>query len=129
LRPDEASRGGGRRRGRHRALESCGYLFHAHSEGLLQEPRGNVALQNDVGVPSRIVGAAEAAELVPGPAVERVAGGAWCAEDGYFDKPQTVVETFSTAWRSRWRRRGGSSAMAPAGSSSVPGTYQVRRKN
>jgi glycine/D-amino acid oxidase-like deaminating enzyme len=27
--------------------------------------------------------------------VERVAGGAWCADDGYFDKPQTVVEAFA----------------------------------
>jgi sarcosine oxidase subunit beta len=37
----------------------------------------------------------EAAELVPGLATATVAGGAWCAEDGYFDRPQGVVEAFA----------------------------------
>ena len=44
--------------------------------------------------PSRIVSPAEAAELVPGLETATVAGGAWCAEDGYFDRPQAVVEAF-----------------------------------
>ena len=46
------------------------------------------------GVPSRIVSPAEAAELVPGLETATLAGGAWCAEDGYFDRPQAVVEAF-----------------------------------
>jgi sarcosine oxidase subunit beta len=46
-------------------------------------------------VPSRIVAPAEAAELVPGLVAEAIAGGAWCAEDGYFDRPQAVVEAFA----------------------------------
>ncbi|TML89871.1 MAG: FAD-binding oxidoreductase [Actinobacteria bacterium] len=75
-------------------FDPCGYLFVAHSEELLDELRGNVVLQNEVGVPSRLVSPAEATELVPGLDVEGVAGGAWCAEDGYFDRPQTVVEAF-----------------------------------
>ena len=85
----------------YRAFESparfdpCGYLFVAHSEELLDELRANVALQNEMCVPSRIVTPAEAAELVPGLDVEGIAGGAWCAEDGYFDRPQTVVEAFA----------------------------------
>jgi sarcosine oxidase subunit beta len=46
-------------------------------------------------VPSRIVTADEAADLVPGLAADGLAGAAWCAEDGYFDRPQAVVEGFA----------------------------------
>jgi sarcosine oxidase, subunit beta len=70
----------------------CGYLFLAHSATVLDRMRENVALQNELGVPSRIVAPAEAAGLVPGLDVESIAGAAFCAEDGYFDRPQAVVE-------------------------------------
>jgi sarcosine oxidase subunit beta len=73
----------------------CGYLFLAHSEETLARLTANVAVQNGEGVPSRIVSPDEAAKLVPGLAVETVVGGAWCAEDGYFDRPQGVVEAFA----------------------------------
>jgi sarcosine oxidase subunit beta len=76
-------------------LDRCGYLFVALDDGALARMRGDVALQNRLGVPSRIVDAEEVAELVPGMRVDAVAGGAWCGEDGYFDKPQTVVEAFA----------------------------------
>ena len=72
----------------------CGYLFVAHSASTLERLRANVVVQNAQGIPSRIVEAAEAAELVPGLQVDTVVGGAWCAEDGYFDRPQSVVEAF-----------------------------------
>jgi sarcosine oxidase subunit beta len=73
----------------------CGYLFLAHSDETLARLRANVALQNELGIPSRIVSASEASELVPGLLVDSLAGGAWCAEDGYFDRPQGVVEAFA----------------------------------
>lgn len=76
-------------------LDRCGYLFVALGEDALARMRDDVALQNRLGVPSRIVDADEIAELVPGMRVDAVAGGAWCGEDGYFDKPQTVVEAFA----------------------------------
>jgi sarcosine oxidase subunit beta len=72
----------------------CGYLFLAHSERALLKLRENVALQSSLGVPSRILSAAEAAELVPELDASGVLGGAWCAEDGYFDRPQAIVEAF-----------------------------------
>ncbi|MFL5928531.1 MAG: NAD(P)/FAD-dependent oxidoreductase [Gaiellaceae bacterium] len=73
----------------------CGYLFLAHSDDTLRRLEENVRLQNLLDVPSRIVTPAEAAELVPGLVVDDIAGGAWCAEDGYFDRPQSVVEAFA----------------------------------
>src|SRR2546422_3128668 len=75
-------------------FRACGYLFLAHSETVLTRTRENVRLQNELGVPSQILTPATAAELVPGLDVASVVGGAWCAEDGYFDRPQSVVEAF-----------------------------------
>ncbi len=75
-------------------FRACGYLFVAHTEATLARLVANVSVQNGEGVPSRVVKPDEAAELVPGLRAEAIAGGAWCAEDGYFDRPQSVVEAF-----------------------------------
>ena len=75
----------------------CGYLFLADARETLERLRSDVALQNDAGVPSRLVDPAEAAELVPGLRAEGTLGGSWCGEDGYFDRPRAVVEAFAEA--------------------------------
>jgi len=77
-------------------FRACGYLWLAHSDGVLDNLRANVALQNSLGIPSRIVEPEEAATLVPGLQTNTLAGGAWCAEDGYFDRPQAVVEALAS---------------------------------
>jgi len=76
-------------------FEACGYLFASHSEAGLARLAANVAVQNAEGVASRIVSPAEAAELVPGLSVSELTGAAWCAEDGYFDRPQAAVEAIA----------------------------------
>jgi sarcosine oxidase subunit beta len=75
-------------------FQACGYLFLAHSESALARMRENVTLQNELEIPSQILAPAEAAELVPGLDIAGVVGGAWCAEDGYFDRPRSLVEAF-----------------------------------
>ena len=75
-------------------FRACGYLFVAHTEATLARLEANVLVQNAEGVPSRLVTPSEAAELVPGLRAEAIVGAAWCAEDGYFDRPQSVVEAF-----------------------------------
>jgi sarcosine oxidase subunit beta len=82
-------------------FSECGYLFVAHGEERLGQLRQSVELQNEAGVPSRLVDAAEAAELVPGLETAELAGGSWCAEDGYFDNAQSVVEAFAAAAQQR----------------------------
>src|ERR671931_669057 len=58
------------------AFRACGYLFLAHSDAALARLRGNVELQNELGIPSRVVSAAAAEELVPGLDGAAAAGGA-----------------------------------------------------
>lgn len=76
-------------------LRRCGYLFAAHSPETLERLSANVAVQNGEGVPSRVVDPGEAAELVPGLRTDSLVGASWCGEDGYFDRPQSVVEAFA----------------------------------
>jgi sarcosine oxidase, subunit beta len=75
-------------------FRACGYLFLAHSEHVLSRMRENVRLQNELGIASRILAPAEAAGLAPGLDIASVVGGAWSADDGYFDRPQSLVEAF-----------------------------------
>jgi sarcosine oxidase, subunit beta len=75
----------------------CGYVFVAHEAETLERLRADVATQNAVDVPSRLVTASELAELVPELDVEGVAGASVCGLDGYFDRPRSVVEAFAEA--------------------------------
>jgi sarcosine oxidase subunit beta len=80
---------------------ACGYLFLAHSEAALARLKENVELQQGLGVPSAAITAEEAAEVAPALDPSSVVGAAFCAEDGYFDRPQAVVEAFAEAARRR----------------------------
>lgn len=81
-------------------LEHCGYLFVAHSAPALAQLAANVALQNELGIPSEIVDPEQVADIVEGLDPSSLSGAAWCQTDGYFDKPQAVVEAFGeAAWR------------------------------
>ena len=82
-------------------FDACGYLFVAHEPVTLERLRTDVALQNELGIPSRIVAAVEAADLAPGLTDDAIAGASWCGEDGYFDRPQAVNEAFAEAARRR----------------------------
>jgi sarcosine oxidase subunit beta len=75
----------------------CGYLFVAHSEAGTELLAKNVALQNSLGIPSRLVDPAEAVEIVPGLNGSAIVAASFCAEDGYFDRPQAVVGAFIDA--------------------------------
>ena len=78
-------------------LERCGYLFLAHSAESLEQLAHSVTLQNSHDIPSRLLSPSEIGELVEGLNTDQVLGAAYCAEDGYFDRPQAVVEAFGQA--------------------------------
>lgn len=76
-------------------LDRCGYLFVADSPAELERLGENVRIQVAEGVRSRLVTPQEIADLVPGIEVSEVAGGAWCGDDGYIDRPQSVLPAFA----------------------------------
>jgi len=67
------------------SLRRCGYLFLLDKEKDLEQFRKNVALQNSLGVPSRIIDVDEIARLAPEVNLDRVIGGSWCPLDGLVD--------------------------------------------
>ncbi|HEX3226943.1 MAG TPA: FAD-binding oxidoreductase [Gaiellaceae bacterium] len=76
-------------------FDTCGYVFLADTETTLAGLEAAVALQHDLGIPSVLLSPEEAATVVPGLEPDGLLGGATCAEDGYFDRPQAVVEAFA----------------------------------
>lgn len=62
-----------------------GYLFIANTAAGVAELREPLALYERMRVPVQIVGRVEIAELVPGMRVDDLAGGRFCASDGYGD--------------------------------------------
>ena len=66
-------------------LERSGYLFLAQSDAVLSGFRRNVALQNQLGIPSRVVTPAEIAEIVPALVCDGILGGSFCGEDGFLE--------------------------------------------
>jgi sarcosine oxidase subunit beta len=76
-------------------FDPCGYVFLADADETLRRLAAAVDLQNELGIPSRLLGPSDAAEVVPGLDPDGLDGGATCADDGYFDRPQAVVEAFA----------------------------------
>ncbi len=75
-------------------LEPCGYAFVVHEEGTFERLERDVAMQNALGIPTRILDADSITGVVPELQVDGLRGGSFCADDGYFDRPQAVVEAF-----------------------------------
>ena len=86
------------------SFDACGYLFLADRDETLMQLGANVRVQQQAGVPSTLLTSDEVGALVPGLRSEGVAGASYCAEDGYFDRPQAVVAAFADAARARGAR-------------------------
>lgn len=72
-----------------------GYLFIAYEQDTLTVYRKNVALQNRLGIPSRIVGPEEIKELVPDINVLGMVGASFCAEDGFLEDSYGYTNTLA----------------------------------
>src|SRR5215813_11563394 len=76
----------------------CGYLFLLDNDADLAQFRANVALQNRLGVPSRLVDRREIAALAPEIDLEGIIGGSWCPADGLVD-PNGLLQGYVTQAR------------------------------
>jgi sarcosine oxidase subunit beta len=71
-------------------LQKSGYLFLLDDPDHVAAFEANVALQNSMGVPSRMISAAEAKQLSPMVALDGILAAAWSPEDGHCT-PESVV--------------------------------------
>lgn len=98
LRSLEAFGAFGTRPGGEIDLHRVGYLFLLDDPATVAAFEGNVALQNELGVPSRIIGPGEAAELSPLISTDGLLAAAYCPADGHCT-PEAVVLGYATAAR------------------------------
>lgn len=77
-------------------FEQRGYLFLAETEEGLRSLREPLPLYERLGVPVEMVSRVEIADLVPGLRVDDLAGGRFCAQDGYGD-PLAALAGFAAA--------------------------------
>jgi sarcosine oxidase subunit beta len=71
--------------GQELGIKRCGYLFLLDDDAALEKFRANVALQNRLGVPSKIVSVEEIRALAPEVDLDGIIGGSWCPLDGLVD--------------------------------------------
>ncbi len=76
-------------------MSKTGYLFLLYDEKEVEQYRKNVALQNSHGVPSKIISAEEAREIVPSLDISEVIAAAWNPTDGKAD-PFVAVHGLAT---------------------------------
>jgi len=76
-----------------------GYLLAAATETEMSQFRENVALQNRLGIPSKMVTAEEAAEIVPFVNKEAILGGSFCPLDGHLNPFHTTYAYADAAKR------------------------------
>lgn len=74
-------------------LRRCGYLFLLDSEPDVEQFRKNAALQNSLGIPTRVLDPEETAGLVPEVDVTGVIGASWCPLDGLVD-PNSLLQGY-----------------------------------
>jgi len=75
-----------------------GYLLLAHNDRQWEQFRKNVALQNRLGIPSRLVDLCEAREIVPNLDTSGLVGCTFCGEDGHAN-PFHVTQAYADAAR------------------------------
>ncbi len=88
----------GERPGQEIDLHRVGYLFLLDRPEQVQAMTAAVALQNDLGVPSRMIGPEEARRLSPPISTEGLLAAAWSPTDGHCT-PESVVLGYATAAR------------------------------
>jgi sarcosine oxidase subunit beta len=88
----------GERPGAEIDLRRAGYLFLLSSAAEVSQFERSVGMQNDLGLPSRMVSLDEVAELSPVAGLDGVLAGAFCPLAGYAT-PDAAVQGYATAAR------------------------------
>ncbi len=80
-------------------LKQIGYLLLVSDPGALEQYRCSVALQNSLGVPSRVLSPEEAAAMLPPVNLDGLLGATYCAEDGHCDPHGVAMGYLTSALR------------------------------
>ncbi|MEF9984686.1 MAG: FAD-binding oxidoreductase [Oscillospiraceae bacterium] len=77
-------------------LNEGGYLMIAATDHEMEQFKKNVALENSLGIPSKMVDVKECLEIVPHLAPEHIVGGSYCGKDGHLN-PFHTTQAYANA--------------------------------
>ncbi|MEG1972502.1 MAG: FAD-binding oxidoreductase, partial [Oscillospiraceae bacterium] len=77
-------------------LNEGGYLMIAATDHEMDQFRENVKLENELGIPARMVDVAECCKIVPHLDPQYLAGGSYCAKDGHLN-PFHTTQAYANA--------------------------------
>ncbi|MEG0895222.1 MAG: FAD-dependent oxidoreductase, partial [Oscillospiraceae bacterium] len=77
-------------------LNQGGYLMIAATQHEMEQFEKNVALENSLGIPSKMVDVKECLEIVPHLAPEHIVGGSYCGKDGHLN-PFHTTQAYANA--------------------------------
>jgi len=72
-------------------FKQSGYLMCAATEKEFEQFKINIALQNSLGIPSRIIDTKEAREIIPYINTDHMVGGSFCHKDGHLNPFTTTL--------------------------------------
>lgn len=74
-----------------------GYMYTFHSEETIANYQANLALQNRLGIPTKMLTPEEAAKIVPGINTDSFLQASFCETDGFVDDAYHVTTSFADA--------------------------------
>ncbi|MGM0837282.1 MAG: NAD(P)/FAD-dependent oxidoreductase [Bacillota bacterium] len=78
-------------------FRKVGYLYTFHSEEAVVGYRRNIALQNSLGIPTKLITPSEAKEIVPGLNSNSFLAASFCDTDGFADDAYHVTNSLAIA--------------------------------
>lgn len=76
---------------------NVGYLYTFHSEAAIENYKHNIQLQNEIGIPTKLINPQEAKEIVPGINENSFLSASFCSTDGFVDDAYHVTHSFANA--------------------------------
>jgi sarcosine oxidase, subunit beta len=78
-------------------FRNVGYLYTFHSEEAIETYKKSIALQNRLGIPTKLITPDQTKEIVPGINRESFLAASFCESDGFADDAYHVTNSFASA--------------------------------
>jgi sarcosine oxidase, subunit beta len=78
-------------------FRNVGYLYTFHSKEAIQTYQKSIALQNRLGIPTKLITPEQTKEIVPGINRESFLAASFCESDGFADDAYHVTNSFASA--------------------------------
>lgn len=78
-------------------FRQVGYMYLFHTEQAINNYQANIALQNRLGIPTKMINREEVLQIVPGLNPNSFIAGSFCETDGFVDDVYDITNAFANA--------------------------------